>query len=315
MTPSLLTITRNDMTALARILSRVDRSDPYSVSAGYYAVTGRKGLWLYGDDTTAMMVARHPNDATRLLFFPPFGKRPQQLLQTALSDPRFADSQIDLARIAQEDMIWAGQFGEPETENLLDWTYPVHVLDVAKVAAHKGDGFKDFRKNLNRADRAGYTSRSLDLSHDQPSIMALAYQWAEKYPQQDFDLADLIGPSAAGLSLTGTLPIAGVGIFQGCDMEGFALWEETSKDKGLASGITSFTSSEHKGASEFLYQAMCQTLQDKGFKELCIGGSETASLDAFKRKMQPVKSIPLMTTQNIAGQFVEIKSASFMLAA
>jgi hypothetical protein len=38
---------------------------------------------------------------------------------------------------------------------------------------------------------------------------------------------------------------------------------------------------------------MAEYLQSRGILEMCLGGSETESLDAFKRKLEPVWSIEL----------------------
>jgi len=296
---SLLALGRSDLPALSRMLGRIERSDPYSVSAGYFALTGRRGLWLYGDDRTVMVICRHPNRAERLLLFPPFGAERAGLIEEALGEARLPAGRRDLARVAPEDAPVAAGFGMAQREDVLDWAHPVHVLDVRTVSAHTGDRFRDFRKNLNRAARAELWARPLDLVRDRYAIMGVAEGWATSHGGPRFSHGDLMAPTRAALSLWGVLPIAGVGVFHAGRMIGFALWEESREKGRIAYGLTSLTFGNARGASEFLYQAMCAELMAKGFGELCIGGSETASLDAFKRKMQPCRSVVLRSVRNV----------------
>ncbi len=85
--PSLLRLTHDDLAALQAMLDSVsERSDPYSQSVSYYAMSGRKGLWLYASDNTFMLIAAHPNRNNHLLAFPPLGKEPAYLLGQIVRD-------------------------------------------------------------------------------------------------------------------------------------------------------------------------------------------------------------------------------------
>lgn len=302
---SLTEIAPEHLSVLARILRTMKREDPYSMSAAYYAITGRKGLWLYGDDQTMMIIARHPNCEGELLVFPPFGCDPVGLLEQAFNDPALPAGKINLARLGAEDgylamrvTLLTGQ--EPSTENILDWTYPVHVLDTASINKRKGPSFRDFRKNVNRAFGRGQWAELIDLSRDKAAILSVVDQWASRHDQSVYSYEDLVAPSLAALNLFETdLPIHGILIHEGTAPAGIIIWEETDPEKRIANSIAGLSIGD-KGTDEFAALKMCEVLQARGFDQVCIGGSETAGLDAFKRKMNPVRSIKLQTVPAFA---------------
>ena len=148
--PSLHRITSGDLTALQATLDSVSvRSDSYSQSASYYAMTGRKGLWSYATDETFMLIAAHPNRDNHLLLFSPMGKEPAHLLGQIVRDERIFADHIQLARMSGQDQLllaWGeatGQF-KSAPEELLDWKYPVHTLSTNSVSKHEGKKFRDF---------------------------------------------------------------------------------------------------------------------------------------------------------------------------
>lgn len=303
--PYLMAIAPEHLPALARLFRTMEREDPYSTSAAYYAMTGRKGLWLYGDDQTMMIIARHPNCEGELLVFPPFGRDPAGLLEQALDAAAMLPGKINLARLSTDDGYLAMRVAaltgnEPSTENILDWTYPVHVLDTAIVNKREGPSFRDFRKNVNRAFGRGQWAVPIDLQRDKAAILSVVDQWASRHDQSVYSYDDLVAPSMAALNLFETgLPINGILIHEGTAPVGFIVWEETDPEKGIANSIAGL-SIGGKGTDEFAALTMCEMLQARGFNEVCIGGSETSGLDAFKRKMNPVRSIKLQTVPALA---------------
>ena len=74
---------------------------------------------------------------------------------------------------------------------------------------------------------------------------------------------------------------------------GFSSWEETDRERGMANALAHLAVHEVKGLSHFVMVDMCRTLVDRGFSQVCIGGSETEGLDRFKRKFAPVSSVRL----------------------
>lgn len=295
-------LTRIDVEGLSRELSRVSRDDPYQLSPAYYVITGRKGLWRYGTARDAMLLARHPNRADRLLAFMPHSGNSQQLLKSLVNDPCRPPGELQLARLSENEtrllpLPWRAHV---RTEDALDWVFPVHVLGTRRVSHHEGRSFHDFRKNLSRAAGLGLTSRPLEIARDATAIMRVARDWATQRAENAHEIADMLAPTQTALQLRNQLPIDGIVIEQNGMIRGYALWEETRPKHGLANGLTNACVVQGKGASEFLYLAMCRRLLQRGFEEICIGGSETAGLDAFKRKMCPVRSVSLGTVSRFS---------------
>src|SRR5262249_5315730 len=74
----------------------------------------------------------------------------------------------------------------------------------------------------------------------------------------------------------------------------FSFWEKP-RNCDTAPCFAAMTSSYEPGLSEYLYRCIAERLADQGYDRMCIGGSETASLDQFKRKFAPVKTHNLRT--------------------
>lgn len=298
--PELRRIGIGDLAGLQeRLLSVSPREDSYSQSAAYYAMTGRKGLWLYSVDDTFMVMAAHPNRADHLLLFPPMGKDPSALLEQVIRDERITAGQVQLARFGASEQLlltWAQAAGHFRVapEEHLDWTYPVHTLSTHFVAAHEGKRFRDFRKGILRADRDGLSARLIETAQDRATVGALVTQWARHNAHEGYSTSDLTAPTRTILAQmeTSRRPLHGLIIERNSHPAGFITWEETDLANSVANSLCNVTIAGH-GATEFSYKAMAEVLARRGFDKVCIGGSETAGLDQFKRKMNPVASTPL----------------------
>lgn len=297
----LVEITADNVFYLRKILQKLNREDPYSASTAYYMMTGRNGLWIYGDDKTAMLIARHPNLDNQILFFPPFGSDPINLTEFALADPFIPSGKVSLARIGPEDSYIASRLqtlgiGEIEVEKILDWRFPVHVLSTSEVHESKGGHFRDFRKNINRAFSRGLWSERIESEGQLTHALEVSKAWASKHVNQNYTLSDLIGPTKLALSLLQhpDLSMDGLIVHEGEEPVGYIIWEETNKEKGIANSISGM-SIRPRGTEEFAILEMCKILKEKGYSTVCIGGSETEGLDNFKRKICPVKSVELQT--------------------
>jgi len=299
--PRLVEITDEFMPVLLNLLRTVSREDTYLLSPAYFAMTGRKGLWIYGDSETFMMLARHPNNDDSLLLFPPVGKHPKNLIRSILAEPHRPEGELQMARLGPEDAQLRAELKQwgvsaNEKEELLDWTYPVQILDTGAVCSRLGHNFRDFRKNINRAFGRNIWSEIFDVSNpDHAEIVKnVAKQWAVE--RDDGHFADLIEPTNSTLQLmqTGNLPMKGLLTYEGTLPVGFIIWEETDPARGFANSVAG-VSVGGKGVDEFAILKMCEQLNQRGFHQVCIGGSETSGLDAFKRKMNPVKSVQLQS--------------------
>jgi hypothetical protein len=292
--PALMAIDARLLPTLQRLLDRTDRADPFVRSAAYFAMTGRNGLWLYGDDATAMLMARHPNRADRLLLFPPFGRNPAGLVAKALSDPRLPEGSPQLARLGPEDATLKERFGgAARTEDVLDWVCPVHVISTKALIERKGGAFNNLRAHLNKAARAGLRAEPASPLL-QSDIMRVVEAWASRADKPGYSYEDLTGPTKACLKLMDVpgSTVTGLVVYEGEAPMGFWLWDEAGRERGIAASLVRVSIGRH-GAAEFAAAKMAEILDSRGISEMCLGGSETASLDAFKRKLGPVRSIEL----------------------
>lgn len=273
----------SNLAKLAAFLARFDSIDPYALSPAYFAVTGRRGLWLYEIPGGGVIIAVHPNLVRTAIVFAPYGSAGTATAYAAL----------DAAGLAGDWVVTWGRIlgGSSGSEKVLDWRYPVHVLGTDALCCPSGERFRDYRNNRNRAAREGLSYRQLDLARDTDRVIKTASLWAWSHQSSAFSFGDLISPTMRALFVARVLPIAGVVVERAGVAVGFALWEETRP--GLANGIIGLLAPPVRGGSEFLVHAQAEVLADRGFTELCIGGSETETLDAFKRKLCPVRSVIL----------------------
>ena len=299
--PSLRPLHDVDLVTLQRALLRTARADTYSQSASYLAMTGRNGLWLYSTNDTFMVIASHPNKDDHLLLFPPIGKEPAHLFNQALCDDRISARQIQFARVSDQDQLllaWAQASGHMKIapEEILDWSFPIHTLSTQAVAEHEGRKFRNFRHGINLARDANLTASLIDLRRDKAAIKNLTDQWAAESVRKRYSYDDLVAPTNAILSLmeNTSLPLHGLMVQKDGSPVGFMTWEETDPTNKTATSQCGLAI-EGKGVIEFIYLSMCEILDKRGFSNLCIGGSETAGLDQFKRKMNPVKSEALQS--------------------
>ncbi len=299
--PALIEITSEMLPLLEKVVQCNDKADPFSRSAGYYAMTGRNGLWLYGDHDTNMVIARHPNKDDTILFFPPFGKDPFSLLQTAFNDPQIPEGKIQVARIGQDDMalafkLQAAGTPAPQTETILDWTYPIHVISAEKVIEHRGGEYNNFRAHLNKAFRAGYTAQSLSADTHYDAALEIVTRWAKDGKKDGYTFDDLTTPTKQLLDSmkSNALSLSGVIVFDGSKPVGFWIWDEGDAKNKTAMSLARVSTGD-RGAAEFAGLKMAEFLKERGFEKICLGGSETESLDKFKRKFGPVQSIELKT--------------------
>lgn len=300
--PGLRKIEDTDLTNLQTLLNRWTWRDPYAGSAAYYGLTGRNGLWTVARDGGFMMLAEHPHRPGKLLLFPPAGDWPGVLgavLRALPSLPggyQFARLPAGMSAQMGRFSGWTAPHAAATTtgEDCLDWRYPVHVLDSRAVARHEGSAFRDFRKNVRRVPADRITAEPFRANMHASVVEAIAHAWAgEKGHANGKAVATVQEPYARLLNLMACLPLSGRLYRLDGEPVGFTIWEETDPKRGIANSLADLTTRQVRGLSEFIYADVCAVLADRGFSSVCIGGSEDAGLDAFKRKMQPIDSVPL----------------------
>ncbi len=112
-------------------------------------------------------------------------------------------------------------------------------------------------------------------------------------PDQDID--ELMAPyrALARASEDVTSDIDGIFLKRENAYIAFSFWEKL-RNWDTVPCFAAMTSSYEPGLSEFLHRCTAEYVKDR-YRYICFGGSETASLDRFKRKFAPVKTHTLRT--------------------
>ncbi len=303
--PTLIQITNDLIPLLSKILEQQKTEDPFLSDMAYLLMTGRHGLWIYGDDTSMMIMARHPNRENVLLLFPPFGDNTVGLLQQALSDPQIPKGTIRFARIPDKtgstfinDLSRIGYTGTIIEEDVLDWTYPVHVLDVQHVLKHEGPEFKIFRNRLRAAQKTPSRTERIVPRFHHNDIMTIASRWATDGRKAGFTHEDLIGPVQESLRLmeNSNLNIHGIIIYHHNQPSSYMIWSIPLGHKNIAVPLVRVSIGHMnglKGTAEYSMFKTMEALAEDRIDYMYMGGSETAELDQFKRKLSPIASISL----------------------
>lgn len=305
--------------------------DPFAYSAAYFGMTGRHGLWRYGSGDKFVLLARHPNNEKVLLAFPPYGVTRTveecKLIKEALSDERFEGFDIEVSRVPVDKKIgYERAFSRFEPANdidstQLDWNHPVHIISAERVAKPGKPGGEqekklgDLSRNYNLSRRR-YGLNAVPLSNDADLISdveTIVNKWAQDKIDKDsghdgyeFKLDDYTSPTLSLLDLMkvegNPLNIHGIVIYNPKAGEGdegmpvgFWLWQEANgQAMSLARvSIGHVLEPPVRGSAEFCSVMMAKTLKARGIDPTCLGGSETCTLDNFKKKLGPVESVEL----------------------
>ncbi len=277
-------ISDDQLPTLQRLLQQHPSSDPYQRSAAYLAMTGRDGLWWARHGDSAVIFCRHPNARNEILVFPPIGSEGQALLAKVIDSVSRTGENVRLARFDAERTSAPRDSIEVD-EALLDWRYPVHILDTQKVSELKGGDLQVARTRMNGLRTIGITVRDIDPARDAAAIETVLGRWAHEDSYAE--------PYRRLFALYRNTSLAGRLISVDGEPSGLSIWEETDRERGMANALAHLAVHEVKGLSHFVMVDMCRTLAERGFSKVCIGGSETEGLDRFKRKFAPVSSVRL----------------------
>ena len=279
--------------------------DTYLNSSVYYALTGRKGAWVYAHDETIVVTCLHPNRDHCLLVFPEIGeKRDCSLLLRVLATVRIPQNGIQLARFSADDIHLLqqalGKKADSPVESisvmeepLLDWLYPVHMLDTKAVSSMQGPEFYNVRKEYNKtADRI----QSMALSDERSArgLLAVLKYWEGSMILNEKDgIGDITNYYLTLFDLIHRRPdiFDGLIFFEGRKPVGFSIWENSLP--GVANFTANLSDISIKGLSDYQLVSSCRRMNETGFGRLNFGGSETEGLDFLKRKFQPAETFPI----------------------
>jgi hypothetical protein len=301
----------DDYSKLRELLSISPTKDTYCRSALYFVLTGRRRVWTVRHKSNYLVLVFHPNVDRTLLVFCPFVSRAAELAEqvVVLSTckkflAQFEGYEIRLARIPE---LIADEFFsnysrdvgyctlEEVDETVLDWVYPSYDIDLQKLLNLEGRKLKICRKKLRKISRNDIeVLRPADFS---PQALVRAVRevykgWVHTKLTSHHTLG--ISPrelmscyrEISQLNRDASLAMDGVILKRGTDYIAFSFWERPISGKIVAS-LAALPVSYEKGLSEYLYYAIAECLKTEKYDEMCIGGSETASLDQFKKKLDP----------------------------
>lgn len=319
--PGVLAINKDTLSFLPRILERFEGDDPYMMCPSYHAFTGRYGLWAYYKDRSLLLMAKNPANKEQILFFPQLGDSAPHLALDIIDNMPQPKGGYRFSRIPTEQANFMAAILNKRSkthsfnvirEDLLDWTYPVHVISTEKVINPSGRQMKNFRLHMAKIDQTRITVKPFNASSDIPELMSIVDQWAKnKARALDYDEMMEIYRALFELVLHPALNLMGIKIYYDGELKAYEIWDMPKEKNGIANSFAGFSNAQIYGFSEFQHYALCKTLHEAGIKEVCLGGSEIEGLDAFKRKMRPVRSICLSSIDvvpSFAKKFQKVMS-------
>lgn len=290
-----------DYSALKARLRPVKNNDSYATSAAYYLMTCRKGLWQFTHEDQFVLFGWHPNVEGQTLVFNPLqqgGLKALQKLTTLLPPP---PAGVHWAR-AQDHPATQGEtleekLGTPIQEQVLDWVYPVYDLSTAEVSAHAGKRFRDVRKNLYRAEKYAPQLSPLSAREAFNDALQLIHGWSARRISDDYTSTDLSDPQACILKMMRLNPddFDGFMVYGDNKPAGLCVWEKS--DFETTASFISVSRPDMRGLGDYIIYKMCDALHAQGKAYVCIGGSESLGLDAFKRKFNPAHALDLKTVR------------------
>lgn len=273
--------------------------DTYSCSPVYYLMTCRRGGWIYKYQDNYIVTSLHPNVDDCVLIFYLFDESVttykycciEQLAKTIL----LKNTDIKRVRISRltEKIAMCNRQLLVE-EDLLDWKYPVHILDVDSVVQLKGKGFAQIRQRLNQLLLDSCKSKLIKINDDYTIIINMVKNWIEEFPYSNYNIDDLLQPTQKLLTLMkdDTLCINGQIIYYNGVPSAYCIWEERGT---IANAFAMSADRKISGLAEYNIVEACRYMKNRNIHKLNIGGSETEGLNRYKRKFNPVDSIDLYT--------------------
>lgn len=280
--------------------------DTYVNSPLYYMLTGRRGAWVYRSGRQCLIVCRHPHLDRCLMVFPELGRDPDYALTARILTKLGATGlDVRLSRYSQENIdTLAHQLTKRNSsaaigitvcgEEIMDWKYPVRILDTRRVASMEGASFAKIRNKCRRAAGDVIVSPLRGEDMIRPLRATLRF-WEGNMILERKDTEDMSELYAALFDLMSDRKTEIEGLYsqRGRRPVGFSLWERSAL--GVANLFVNLCDTSITGLSDFQLVSSCRHLVEQGVDHLNMGGSELESLDAFKAKFQPIKSISILS--------------------
>ncbi len=235
--------------------------DSYNLSAPYYLLTGRKGLSIYSDDNAQLVVCRHPHVAERLMVFPETGGNATLTLKVlgSLEIPkngmqlsRYTDSDFLKLQNAQQGLSQMKHFVFTEQdENIMDWKYPVHILNTEKVSNLYGASYEKLRNKYNKVSN-NLTIIPISMEKALPAMRASLTYWAGSMTfrgkETGHDLVEFYN-TLFKLIVSNPSSFDGFAVIYEGEPAGFTIWDRPIN--GVSNGIAGLSHQDIAGMSEF----------------------------------------------------------------
>lgn len=294
-------------------LSGVDRirPDSYVNSALYYLLTGRKGLAQYRDSKSTLITCVHPHIEDRLLVFPEVGDGDFSLTQSVLDsiDPptngvqlaRYTDGDIEeLQQRLRESHRSSRVSLHVQEESVMDWKYPVRVIDTVRTSQLQGKKFKQIRTKYRKA--AAKVRAVPVSSEDDIRLMRSVV----KFWEGNMILARKDTPGMGDFytalfeaAIHNLDSVEGLVFINDDRPVGFSVWEVNCA--GNASYLANLSDTSMTGVSDYQMVESCKMMISRGISYANLGGSELRSLDEFKAKYLPHYSVSLKSVDVVYG--------------
>lgn len=273
--------------------------DTYACSPVYYLMTCRKGGQIYKLQENYIIAALHPNTDDCVLIFHLFDET-NTTYQYDCSERLAKDILLKNAKIRRVRISRLGEKVAKHNsqwlieENLLDWKYPVYILDVDGVVQLKGKGYAQIRQRLNQLLLDSCKSKAIKIDDDYPIITSMVKHWAEEFPYYDYSIDDLLQPTQKLLTLMkdDRFCLNGQIIYYNDVPSAYCIWEERGT---VANAFAMSADRKIPGLAEYNIVEACRCVRHRGINKMNIGGSETEGLNRYKRKFNPVDAIRLYT--------------------
>jgi len=309
--PRFLRVTKENRGLFFTILNKENDLDTYATSPAYYALTGRKGFWLYQNENSYVPICWHPNTDGQILVFPPRGANNNLIMQRLLAEIPAPPCGIRLARLSEENYSsdWLAKATRaigrkvrliPIQETVLDWRFPVHILSTTVVASLEGNHFLRTRNYVKHLKQRNVQIEHLTREHT-AHVMDFVFRWANKRTTNVNELIELISPYQETFSLLDdeALHLDGLVIKIDGQIQAVTMWERPNTKTGIANALVNLCNTSIKGLSDFAMKVTSEELLSQSILHINYGGSETEGLDNFKKKFLPTYSIPLRSIEAV----------------
>lgn len=310
----------SDLKTLKSAFSAAAADDPYSVSPTYYALTGRRGLWLYKDeaensDTTALLFCLHPNTQNTIMIFPPFGESPIESAMNLINDINGNGIKFQIGRIIKDSNLEKTISNKYSTqtervvEDVLDWTFPVHTINCEALTKREGKEYSRIRQTMNKFNRSETEIRDIDFKNDLPIIEKLASSWeknTDHYDDYDITFTEYFKNLVEIANNEPNLGLKGIIVSIDGKDKGFSIWEPALNEGNTANLFASQVSDfKMTNLATYLTVKSAEQILEDGAQYICLGGSENEGMDRYKRGFIPDKSIELTTIQIQGTEYPE----------